>query len=106
MANILIVDDDKMMCDMLADMADDMGYHAESVRTLLKGVELSRSQGFDIVFLDVHMPDGNGLEVIPQIKRTQYQPEIIIITGAGDQNGAELAIKNGAWDYIEKPSSR
>lgn len=105
MASILIVDDDAIMCDMLADMADDMGHLAETAHTLFRGVELATSNQIDVVFLDVHMPDGNGLEVIPQLKKTQHNPEIIIITGSGDQNSAELAIKNGAWDYIQKTTS-
>jgi len=41
----------------------------------------------------------------PMIRQTPSMPEVIIITGAGDPDGAELAIKSGAWDYIQKPSS-
>lgn len=105
MANVLIVDDDQMMCDMLADMTEDLGHRAESKQTLADGIKSATTRDYDIVFLDVQMPDGNGLEVIPQLKGTPDHPEIIIITGIGDQNGAELAIKNGAWDYIQKTTS-
>ena len=55
--------------------------------------------------LDVQLPDGNGLEALPAIRTREHSPEVIIITGVGDCSGAELAIKSGAWDYIEKPSS-
>ena len=51
------------------------------------------------------MPDGNGLDLLPKIHELPSQPEVIIITGLGDPDGAEIAIKNGAWDYIEKSSS-
>ncbi len=58
-----------------------------------------------MVFLDVRMPDGNGLEALPKIAETPAAPEVIIITGFGDPDGAELAMKCGAWDYIEKGAS-
>jgi two-component system NtrC family response regulator len=51
------------------------------------------------------MPDGSGLDLLPEIRASAAAPEVIIITGFGDPDGAELAIKKGAWDYIEKPLS-
>jgi len=51
------------------------------------------------------MPDGNGLEIMPKIKAVRSSPEIIVITGLGDPDEAELAIQTGAWDYLEKPAS-
>lgn len=105
MAHILIIDDDEMMCDMLSSMVRQMGHDATCANTLQDGLEESSSGGFDVVFLDVLMPDGSGLDVLPRIREAPSYPEVIIITGFGDPDGAELAIKNGAWDYIEKPSS-
>jgi len=51
------------------------------------------------------MPDGNGLDFLSKLPKLPSSPEIIIITGLGDPHGAELAIKSGAWDYIEKGAS-
>ena len=73
--------------------------------TLKEGLEKVKSGAVDVVFLDVRMPDGNGLEVLPEIQASSGEPEVIISTGYGDADGAELAIKSGAWDYIEKSSS-
>jgi two-component system NtrC family response regulator len=64
-----------------------------------------QSEEFDLVFLDVRMPDGSGLEILPKIQENPNPPEVVIITGYGDPDGAELAIKSGAWDYITKPLS-
>ncbi len=50
------------------------------------------------------MPDGSGLEAMPKIKASRSSPEIIVITGLGDPDEAELAIQSGAWDYLEKPA--
>lgn len=58
---------------------------------------------FDIVLLDLELPDGNGLDILPDLIRTPSEPEVIIITGTGDPRGAELAFKYGAWDYVQKP---
>ena len=58
-----------------------------------------------MVFLDVRMPDGDGLAMLPLIQAARSAPEIIIMTGFGNASGAELAITSGAWDYIEKGSS-
>jgi two-component system NtrC family response regulator len=49
------------------------------------------------------MPDGSGLDILPVIRKAPQAPEVIIMTGFGDTDGAELAIKKGAWDYVEKP---
>jgi DNA-binding NtrC family response regulator len=58
-----------------------------------------RNGNFNIVFLDVNMPDGGALEQLSQIMASPSRPEVITFTGMGNPAGAEIAIKNGAWDY-------
>jgi len=101
-ANILIIDDDDLMSVVLQQMVRDMGHEALCARTLREGLASVTAHSFDVVFLDVHMPDGNGLDHLPRIHDLPNAPEVIIITGSGDPQAAELAIKSGAWDYIEK----
>ena len=105
MPHVLIIDDDDLMCDMLSDMVESMGYHASCATTLREGLAMISSGPVDVVFLDIRMPDGSGLDTLPRIKALPSSPEVIIITGMGDPDGAEIAIKNGAWDYIQKSSS-
>jgi two-component system NtrC family response regulator len=105
MARVLIVDDDELIGEMLSFMVEDMGHSASSATTLKAGFEKASSDNFDVIFLDIKMPDGNGLDLLPKIRELPLHPEVIIITGRGDPDGAELAIKNGAWDYIQKSSS-
>ncbi len=105
MGNILIIDDDEGMCRMLVRMTERMGHISESTQSLLDGVTRAQSGKFDVVFLDVRMPDGNGLERLPDILAGANSPEVIIMTGEGEPDGAELAIKSGAWDYVEKSAS-
>ncbi len=105
MGNILIIDDDRLICDAISSAVKRMGHRAICSSTLQEGLKVARAEPFDIVFLDVKMPDGSGLDILPGIRETPAAPEVIIITGYGTPDGAELAIKNGAWDYIEKPCS-
>ena len=105
MAQILIVDDDLHLLDVLSEHVRKLGHDVSRARTRAEGVEKARRRPFDVVFLDVHLTDGDGLSAIPDLLDTNSRPEIIIITGHGDSDGAELAIKSGAWDYIQKSSS-
>jgi two-component system, NtrC family, response regulator len=105
MARVLIVDDDRLMCLTLSELVERMGHYATCAQTLKDGLQQALSQEFDVVLLDVRLPDGDGLTIIPPIQGTPSSPEIIIITGYGDPDGAELAIRSGAWDYLQKPCS-
>jgi two-component system NtrC family response regulator len=105
MARILIIDDDELICQSLSHVARQKGYEATSSYTLGEGLKKATSVPFDVIFLDVNMPDGNGLDFLSKLPKLPSSPEIIIITGYGDPNGAELAIKCGAWDYLEKGAS-
>ncbi|MCK4535977.1 MAG: sigma-54-dependent Fis family transcriptional regulator [Desulfuromonadales bacterium] len=105
MPNILIIDDDDLMCATLTRLVKRMDHAAVSASSCAEGLATATAGVFDVVFLDVRLPDGNGLDLLPKIEATPSAPEVIIMTGFGDPNGAELAIKSGAWDYIEKSSS-
>ena len=105
MAKILIIDDDEEICKVLTLAMKRMNHEASYALTLQDGLDENFSKLFDVVFLDVDLPDGNGLEVLPRIKESPSSPEVIIITGKGDPDGAELAVKSGAWDYLQKSPS-
>jgi two-component system NtrC family response regulator len=102
---VLIIDDDDFFAQLLASMLTGPDLEAVVARDMAQaGAQLDESD-FDVVFLDVRLPDGNGLELIPRIKALASAPELIIMTGLGDPDGAELAVRNGAWDYIQKTGS-
>jgi two-component system NtrC family response regulator len=106
MAYILVIDDDQLICDTIANIVRHLGHTTACAYTLRDGFKEVDARDVDVVFLDVQLPDGNGLDILPHVRKaSSFPPEIIIITGYGDPDGAELAIKNGAWDYLEKPSS-
>ncbi len=104
-ANILIIDDDEGVVATLTRLVDIMEHDVDHAFNLKDGLDKISSTGFDIILLDVNLPDGNGLDIIDDIIKTPDPPQIIIMTAFSDPDGAELAIERGAWDYIEKPAS-
>ena len=105
MANILIIDDDPLIGDTISHLVKRMGHQPAYASTLQAGLASVCSHPFDMVFLDVRLPDGNGLEELPRVQAAPSLPEVIIMTGFGDPDGAELAIRHGAWDYLQKPAN-
>ena len=102
MPMVLIVDDDPALCRLIASVVGRLGHESVCSYSLERAMEQA-AQAFDAVFLDVNLPDGNGLHAIAALRAFPCAPEVIIMTGAGDPQGAELAIRSGAWDYVEKP---
>ncbi len=102
MADILVVDDNAAFARMLVTLLEEKGFHAQSAGTLAAGLSLAEERGWDVVLLDVELPDGNGLEYIDRYMATPSEPEVIVITGHGAPDWAEQAITRGVWSYIEK----
>ncbi|MBC2714790.1 MAG: sigma-54-dependent Fis family transcriptional regulator [Desulfobacteraceae bacterium] len=103
MANVLIIDDEEAICNLLARPIQREQHHVEYALTLKQGKTCAADGNFDVIFLDVNLPDGNGLDALSAFKKAPSSPDVIIITGAGNPDGAELAIRSGAWTYIQKP---
>ncbi len=105
MPEILIIDDDLQFNSALTDVVRENGYSVTSAYTMTSGLDILHNETFDVLLLDVQLPDGNGLDTIGKIRHLPDAPEIIIMTGYDNNMGAEFAVKNGAWDYIKKPLS-
>lgn len=103
MSRILVIDDDSKICLFFSELFEEMGFEYDTANTLAQARRRIGAVPFDLVLLDLDLPDGNGLELMPEISALPAAPEVIIATGTGDARGAELAFKYGAWDYIQKP---
>lgn len=103
MAHILIIDDDPNICNILVKLTESFEHQPVAAHTLAGGFARAQENAFDLVLLDLELPDGYGLEILPDLLKVPSAPEVIIVTGAGDDRGAELAFKYGAWDFIRKP---
>jgi len=104
MSTVLVIDDDERILETMRRVIERMGHSAVLAPTLSLGMEEIAHGGVDVVFLDIRLPDGNGLDALPRIKALREAPEVIILTGQGDPDGAELAIQEGVWDYLVKPT--
>ena len=102
MTNILLVDDDLAILKMASRHLERSGYLTTDCITLAAAEEMGVKGDYDVVLLDVDMPDGSGLDYIRNFLNLPSKPEVIILTGNGAVNGAAKAIREGAWSYIEK----
>jgi two-component system NtrC family response regulator len=106
MGRVLIIDDDPLIREVLTENVRDLGHTPFAAETLGRGRGILETEGIELVFLDIRLPDGDGLEHLGEVRRHPPEPEVIIITGVGDADSAEMAIRSGAWDYLQKPLSR
>lgn len=102
---VLIIDDDEQICRFLSEIFSRMAFEVLYRVNLAEGLKQIYSDSIDVLFLDVNLPDGNGIDAIEMIRKQPFPPEIIIITGDEDPDGAELAMQSKAWDYISKRGS-
>ncbi|MFP4672353.1 MAG: sigma-54-dependent transcriptional regulator [Desulfohalobiaceae bacterium] len=105
MANILIIDDDPGVCQVLSQAVEQAGYEAIAASSLGQGRQKTENRDIDAVFLDLSLPDGDGLKWLSWFQELPALPEVIIITGKGEPAGAELALSRGAFDFLPKPVS-
>ncbi len=100
---ILVVDDEPIVCKSCVRVLSPEGY---SVTTTLKGregIERGLTDEFDVVVIDLKMPDVDGMQVLEAIKEKRPDVEIIVITGYSTVSTAVKAMKLGAIDYLPKP---
>jgi len=105
MAKVLVIDDENTIGAIMTRVIERMGHSVQYAETIERGMESAHGDNFDIIFLDVQLPDGNGLDQLPVLKELPSLPEVIIITGFANSDGAEQALSSNAWDYIPKPLS-
>lgn len=104
MLKILVVDDDDTLRLTVRAICETRGYRVEEAENGLEAVEMCEKYGpYDAVILDVNMPKMNGLDALGRIKELNPRTFIIILTAYSKVQDAVAAIKNGAYDYLEKP---
>lgn len=103
MIKLLIVDDEKGLCDYLKDFFSPKGYKVFTATTAKTALSLIEKESPELVLLDVNMPDMNGLEILRLIKKTSPQIKVIMITISDDSDTREKAKTLGADEFIRKP---
>jgi len=102
---ILVVDDESEIREGLELLLRGEGYGVSSAETGGAGLEKLEQHPYDLLLLDVSLPDRNGLEMLKEIHRRDPQLSVVLITAYGSIDMARAAFKNGAMDYITKPWS-
>ncbi len=100
---ILVVDDDEVMRETLSDVLTKRGYAVSTAETGGQTLSSLKDQPFDLVLLDIRLPDMDGLDVLKRIKEIESDLMVIVMTAYSDVQTAVTAIKSGAYDYIDKP---
>jgi len=105
--HVLIVDDEAEIRESLEGILREEDYLVTTCATAGEALELIRDADYDVVLLDIWLPDRDGLETLGEIRRmeTPGLPEIVIISGHGTIEAAVRATKLGAYDFLEKPLS-
>jgi two-component system, NtrC family, nitrogen regulation response regulator NtrX len=105
MHSILIVDDEKDIRSSLKGALEDEGYKALTVESGEACLEILKKHAFEVVLLDVWLPEMDGLETLQKVRTVDDPPEVIMISGHGTIETAVRATKLGAYDFLEKPLS-
>jgi two-component system nitrogen regulation response regulator NtrX len=100
---ILVIDDEAGIRSSLKGILEDENYLVKTADTGEEGLNLLKGDNFGLVFLDILLPEMNGIEVLENIQNTEDNTQVIIITAHGSIDMAVKATKLGAFDFLEKP---
>jgi len=103
MAKILVIDDEKSIRDTLKEILEYEDHKVDLAADGDEGLTLFNENKYEIVLLDIKMPQKDGIEVLEEIFKINYEIPVIMISGHGNIDTAVESIKKGAYDFIEKP---
>src|SRR5688572_12581708 len=103
LGSVLIIDDDHDVQEVLKDRLESLGYRGVPAFTGKQGLHLLDAESPKMVFLDIELPDMNGLEALKAIMKRRNDVAVVIITAYGTIERAVQAMKDGAYDFISKP---
>ncbi len=100
---ILLIDDEISILTTLSDQLKASGYTVDTAQQIQTGLAYLRSNDYECIISDIRLPDGNGMELLEEIKRNYPETQVVVITGYGTVESAVSAMKAGAFDYVVKP---
>ncbi len=103
MARILIVEDEEKIARFVTLELEHEGYQVQDAYDGEEAVELAREGGFDLIILDVYMPQMSGTELLLQLRAKGVDADVIMVTSANDAKTVNDAVRLGAVDYLVKP---
>ncbi|MDR1699233.1 MAG: sigma-54 dependent transcriptional regulator [Prevotellaceae bacterium] len=103
MAKILIIDDERSIRNTLKDILEFEKHQIELAEHGMAGLEMVKTNQYDLIFSDIKMPEMDGIEVLSAIREMEVETPVVMISGHGNIETAVECIKKGAFDFIEKP---
>jgi DNA-binding NtrC family response regulator len=100
---LLIVDDDDVLRDTLERRLRKQGLAVTGAASFADALVKAQEDQFDVALLDLHLPDGTGIELLSKLKENQPELEALMLTAHGSMETAIQAMKAGAYDYLTKP---
>jgi len=100
---ILVVDDNKDFADVFCDILKSNHFKAGSCYSGAQSLEMVRGSSYDIIFVDIRMPDMNGVETLKQLKKIKPESTVIMMTGYAVDELVHKALEEQASDIIYKP---
>lgn len=100
---ILVVEDEPALREGIADLLAGAGHRCTAVATGLEAIELGTGGGFDLVLLDLMLPDVDGIEVCRRLREARPAVPIIMLTARGGEKDKVAGLHAGADDYVTKP---
>jgi len=101
---LLIVDDDNPLRDRLSRAMEKKGFKVNQAEGVQKGISQARNTPPAFAVIDLRLNDGNGLDVVKEIRKLRNDSRVVMLTGYGNIPTAVAAVKAGAIDYIPKPA--
>src|SRR6202522_4136873 len=102
---IIVVEDDVIVRKNLEQLVRQQRCDVASAGTLAETREIMSRDSFDLLFLDVRLPDGEGTDLLREIQSQPLKPLVVMVTGFGSVESAVECMRNGAFDYMLKPFS-
>ncbi|MFZ2967888.1 MAG: homeostatic response regulator transcription factor HsrA [Sulfuricurvum sp.] len=100
---ILIIEDEITLNKTLAEGLKEFGYQSDVVETLKDGEYYLDIRNYDLILMDWMLPDGNSVDIIPDIKRKTPKTVVVVLSARDDYESEIQALRSGADDYIRKP---
>ncbi len=100
---ILIIDDEPRMCDSLGVLLGSHGYETQTSYNGKEAIECLARDRFDLVLLDIVMPDMSGHQIMDHINSQNLETLVIVMTGHASVDSAVESLRRGAYDYLRKP---
>lgn len=106
MKRALIIDDEEEICLLLKHQLAKMGIQSDVAYTLGRGLASYRPYDHDVVFLDINLPDGNGLEAVPLLKGVNRDVKIVVCSAYNSHKERNKAFEYGVFEFLAKPFSK